>query len=144
MSYDDDEDFEIGKPRRRDRDRDRDRNENPTLAGLYGFIAALLGLGLLAIVVVLYIFLKQERQNPEMDRLMSWWFLLLDAVSFVAGLVATILGARGCSPTNTIYRRYAVTALVLGILEMVVTIVFGLIMTCVVLVFEAMKNAPAG
>ncbi|HZZ79827.1 MAG TPA: hypothetical protein VFE62_15015 [Gemmataceae bacterium] len=142
MSYndDDDDDFEIGRPRRRPRDRDRD--ERPTLAGIYGFIAALISLGLLAIVVVLYIFLQHGQNNPDVNRLISWWFLLLDTISFFAGLLATILGTRGAAPTNPLHRGYAVTAIVLGILEMVVTVVFGLIMTCVVLVIEAMHAAP--
>jgi hypothetical protein len=134
VRYDDDDDFNVGRPRRGD--------ENPTSAGIIGFIAAMVSLGLLAVVVVLYIFLKQEDQqaaNIERTRLLYYWFLLLDVLSFFAGLTATILGARGSAPTNPLYRGYGVTALVLGIIEMAITVLFGFWMTCAVMVVELMR-----
>ncbi len=129
-----DDDFNIGAPRRQD--------ENPTSAGMIGFIAAMVSLGLLVVVLVLFIFLEQEDQaakggaNIERTRLLYYWFLILDVLSFFAALTATILGARGSSPTNPLYRGYAVTALVLGIIGMAITVLFSFWMMCAVLVVE--------
>jgi hypothetical protein len=134
VRYDDDDDFNVGRPRRGD--------ENPTSAGMIGFIAAMVSLGLLAVVVVLFIFLKQEDQggqggaNIDRTRLLYYWFLLLDVLSFFAALTATILGARGSSPTNPLYRGYGVAALVLGIIEMAITVLFSFWMMCAVFVVE--------
>jgi archaellum biogenesis protein FlaJ (TadC family) len=128
VRYDDDDDFDVGRPRR--------SNENPTSAGMIGFLAAMVSLGLLLVVLVLFIFLKQEDlaarggANIERTRLMYYWFLILDVVSFFAALTATILGARGSSPTNPLYRGYGVAALVLGIVEMAITVLFGFFISC--------------
>ena len=46
---------------------------------------------------------------------------------------------RGNSPTNPLYRGYSIAALIMGIVEIILTIVFGFFMTCVVLVVEAMR-----
>jgi hypothetical protein len=138
--YEDDDDFDINVGRRRP-------YENPTSAGMIGFIAALVSLGLLAVVLVLYIFLKHEDQQVgdiERTRLLYYWFLILDVLSFFAALTATILGARGSSPTNPLYRGYGITALILGIIEMVITILFSFWMMCAVLVVEINRVAPGG
>jgi hypothetical protein len=139
--YEDDEDIDIGRV-----GRPRRSEENPTSAGMIGFIAALVSVGLLAVVLVLYIFLKQEDQqaaNIDRTRLLYYWFLILDVLSFFAGLTATILGARGSSRTNPLYRGYGVAALVMGIIAMVITVFFGFWMTCAVMVVELMR-AGAG
>lgn len=115
------------------------RYSNPTSAGMIGFIAAMLSLGFLAVVLVLYLLLKQDerlRENVERERLMFYWFLVLDILSFFTALTATVLCGRGLSPTNPLYRGWAVTGLILAILEMIATIGFGLIMTCAVLIVE--------
>jgi hypothetical protein len=136
VRYDDDDDFNVGRPRPRRGD------ENPTSAGMIGFIAAMVSLGLLLVVLVLFIFLKQEDQagqggaNVERTRLLYYWFMLLDVLSFFAALTATILGARGSSPTNTLFRGYGVAALVLGIIEMAVTVLFSFWMMCAVFFVE--------
>jgi hypothetical protein len=128
VRYDDDEDdfdINVGRPPR--------SYENPTSAGMIGFIAAMVSLGFLAVVVVLYIFLQEENRRAadiERTRLLYIWFLILDVLSFFAALTATILGARGSSPTNPIYRGYGIAALIMGIFEMVITVIFGLFMTC--------------
>ncbi len=127
VRYEEDDDFDInvGRPPR--------SYENPTSAGMIGFIAAMVSLGLLAVVVVLYIFLQEENRQAadiERTRLLYIWFLILDALSFFAALTATILGARGSSPTNPLYRGYGIAALVMGIFEMVITVIFGLFLSC--------------
>ncbi|MBI2808436.1 MAG: hypothetical protein HYX68_25905 [Planctomycetes bacterium] len=137
--YDDDDDNDLGLGRRPDR-----REENPTTAGMMGFIFCAVSAGLLIVVFILWLFLKQENQaqeNLSRTRWMLYWFLFLDFVSFIAALAATVLGARSMAATNTLYRGYGVTALILGILEMIVTVIFGFFMTCAVLLFEALRNA---
>lgn len=125
MRYDEEEDLDIGRAAR--------VQENPSSAGLIGFLAALVSIGLLLVVLVLFIFLEQENEHLDRRRLLYYWFLLLDVISFFAGLTATILGARGSAPTNTHYRGYGVAALVLGIIEMAITVLFGFWMSCAVL-----------
>jgi tetrahydromethanopterin S-methyltransferase subunit F len=127
--FDDDDDFNVGRPRRGD--------DNPTSAGMIGFIAAMVSLGLLVVVLVLFIFLKSEDNGPagqhiERTRLLYYWFLILDVLSFFAALTATILGARGSAPTNPLYRGYGVTALILGIIGMAITVLFSLWMMCAI------------
>lgn len=127
MSRHDDFDDDLGRPRR--------RFENSTNAGMIGFIAAMVSLGFLAVVLVLNIFLKQEEQlqeNIERVRMMYLWFLVLDLLSFFAGLTAAIMCGRGLAPTNPLYRGWSVAGLILGILEMIGAIVFGLFMTCAI------------
>ena len=131
----DDDDFDVD-PSLRSR-------QNPTNSGLIGFIAAIVSLGLLVVVVILYIFLQQEEQRGnvvERQRWMYYWFLVLDVVSFFAALTATVAGGRGMVPTNPLHRGWAVAALVLGIIEMLVTVIFGFIMTCNVLLLEIFQG----
>ncbi len=140
IRYEDDDDFEVNVGRRRP-------DEHPTSAGMIGFIAAMVSLGLLLVVLVLYIFLLEEnqrRQEIERTRLLYYWFLILDVLSFFAALVATILGARGSTPSNPLYRGYGITALILGIIEMVITILFSFWMMCAVLVVEINRVVPGG
>ena len=135
MRYDDDE-F--------DPDRRHRPPENPTSAGMIGFIAGMVALGLLVVVLVLYMLLNQDERveaNLERRRLLMYWFLILDVVAFLAGLVATIFSSFGLSPTNPLYRGWSILGLILGILEMVFTVGFGLFMTCVVL-FVEMNRGP--
>ena len=126
------EDREIGAPR-------PSYEERPTTAGMTGFITAMVALGLLAIVLVLYIFLQEEeqvQQNIERRRWMYYWFLILDVLSFFAGLIATLLGGRSLSPFNPLYRGWGLTALIVGIMAMIVTLPFGLFMMCAALILE--------
>jgi hypothetical protein len=128
------DDFEVGPP--------RGRYIKPTSAGMIGFISAVVSLGLLVVVAVLYVLLKQEERagdNRELQRWMAYWFLILDIVSFFAGLTAVVLGARGTAPSNPLYRGWAITALVLGILELLGTLVLGFIMTCNVFLLEILR-----
>jgi hypothetical protein len=128
--YDEDDDFDVGHPRGAD---------HPTSAGMVGFIFALVSLGLLVVVVVLFLFLQQEdqvQQNASRKRWMLYWFLLLDVLSFCASLAATVLGGRGLTPSNQLYRGWSMFALILGITGIVVTILFGIFMTCAVMIFE--------
>jgi hypothetical protein len=115
---------------------------HPTNAGMIGFIVSLVSLGLLIVVAILWVFLDQEnrqQQNIERTRWMLYWFMFLDVVSFLAALTATIMGGRGLTPTNPLYRGFSVTALILGILEMLATAFFGLFLFCCVMVFEVFK-----
>ena len=109
-----------------------DGPSHPTLAGMYGFIIAMVSLGLLGVVVALWILLQQENQMQADDRTlwMFSWFLFLDLISFVGGLAATILGARGMARSNPLYRGFSVAAMILGILELAVTSIFGLFFFC--------------
>ena len=129
----DNDDFDIDPSRRSHR--------SPSNAGLIGFIAAVVSLGLLVVVVVLYIFLEQEERghNDERTFWMYCWFLILDGVSFFAALTATVSGGRGMVPSNPLYRGWAIAALVMGIVQMLVTVVFGFIMTCSVLLLAAIR-----
>ena len=45
-------------------------------------------------------------------------------------MTATILGVRGIARTNPLFRGFGVAALVLGIIEIAVTTIFGLIFFC--------------
>ena len=134
---DDDIDIGMGRPER--------PYEHPTTIGMIGFIFSGISLGLLIVVFVLWMFLRKENQGQvpqaEMERLrwMMYWFLILDVLSFFAGLTATIMGARGLAASNSLYRGYSMAALILGIVEMVATVIFGFIMTCVVLFVEVVR-----
>ena len=118
----------------------RPLDERQTTAGMTGFITALVALGLLVVVFVLYLMLQEEEQlqdNIDRRRLMYYWFLILDVVSFFAGLIASILGGSSLARSNTLYRGWGAAALLLGILAMVVTLPFGLFMTCAALLLGA-------
>jgi magnesium-transporting ATPase (P-type) len=133
MRYDDlDDDFDVGPPR---------DSENATSAGMIGFIFAVVSIGLLVVVAVLWTLLdhdQQQARNVDQKRWLLYWFLFLDMLSFFAALVAVIMGGRGLTPTNPLYRGWSMTALILGILEIIATIIFGIFMTCFVLLFEAL------
>ena len=136
--YGDDDDRGFGHRRRQE-----EMPSNPTAAGMIGFIAAAVSLAFLLVVGVLYFALKQEDLQQEVlqrTRLMYYWFLILDVLSFLAAIVAVIFASRGLSRTNPLYRGWAMTALILSILEIVATLIFGLIMTCNVLLFEVIRN----
>ena len=130
--YDDDDDnYDIGQAR---------GGENASSAGVIGFIFALVSIGLLVVVAVLWILLDQDQQqarNVNSKRWMLYWFLFLDVLSFFASLIAAILGGRGLTPTNPLYRGWSMAALILGLVEIIATIFFGIFMTCFVLIFEA-------
>jgi hypothetical protein len=135
----DDDEIDLGRPAERP-------YQNPTTLGMIGFVFSGLSLGLLVVVFILWIFLRHDNQGQivqnqvdERTRWMMYWFLILDVLSFFAGLTATIMGGRGMAPSNPLYRGYSTAALILGIVEMVATIIFGFIMTCVVLIFEALR-----
>jgi hypothetical protein len=92
------------------------------------------------VVAVLWILLDQDQQqarNPNSKRWMLYWFLFLDVLSFFASLIAAILGGRGLTPTNPLYRGWSMAALILGLVGIMATIFFGIFMTCFVLIFEA-------
>ena len=107
----------------------------------------MVSLGLLVVVLVLYLFLSQEEQqaqNVDRKRLLMWWFLILDILSFLAGLVATILSTRGLAASNPLYRGWSVAGLILGIIELIITMGFGLCLTCVVFITEIERARPGG
>ena len=139
--YDDYEDDDRGIGGRRGRG---PLPSHPTTAGIIGFIASMVALAFLIVVAILYFALKQEdlqQEVPQRTRLMYYWFLFLDVLSFLAALCAIIFTSRGLSPTNPLYRGWATLGLILSIIELVATLVFGLIMTCNVLLFEALRGA---
>lgn len=114
----------------------------PTMAGMYGFLFALIALGLLGVVAILWFLLRQENQLQldERTRRMFFWFLFLDVVSFIGALIATILGARGVAPDNPLHRGFSLAAIILGIIELVVTAIFGLIFFCCSLFIEIIRG----
>jgi hypothetical protein len=121
--------------------------QHPTSAGLIGFIFALVSAALLVVVLILYILLTQDEQqgqNVERRRFLMWFFLILDFLSFLTSLFAVITAGRGLSPSNPLYRGWAVTGLILGILELLITILFGFFMTCVVFITEVTRVRPGG
>jgi magnesium-transporting ATPase (P-type) len=138
--YDDeDDDLDLGGRRKRG-----PLPSHPTTAGMLGFIAAMVALAFLIVVAILWFALNQEelrQEIPQRTRLMYYWFLILDVLSFIAALCAIIFTSRGLSPTNPLYRGWAMLGLILGIIEIVATLIFGLIMTCNVLLFEALRGA---
>ena len=71
----------------------------------------------------------------EAQRWLLYWFLFLDVLSFLAGLIATILVVRG-DVCESAHRGWSMLALILGITEMVGTSIFGIFMTCFVMLFE--------
>src|SRR5438046_4177955 len=122
--YDDFDDFDLRQPRPR---------QGQTSVGLIAFIFSMVSIGLLAIVGVLWFFLKQEEQlqpNAEAHRWLMIWFLFLNMLSFVAALLAIILAARGLSPTNELHRGYSLIALILGVVEIMLTIGVGSFTFC--------------
>ena len=132
MRYDDDDDFEGGQR--------RGTEENASSAGMVAFIFAAVAIGLFAVMLILWIFLNKEevqQRNIDRKRWMLYWFMFLDVLSFFAALTAVVMGGRGLAPSNPLYRGWAMTALILGILELIGTMIFFFFMTCAVLLFEA-------
>lgn len=139
MRYDDEDDLSTVSGRR--------PLEHPTSAGLIGFIFSLVSVALLVVVLILYILLTQDEQqgqNVERRRFLMWFFLILDVVSFLTSLFAVIMSGRGLSPSNPLYRGWSVFGLILSILELLITVFFGLFMTCVVFVTEVTRIRPGG
>jgi hypothetical protein len=111
--------------------RDRGRQEHPTTMGMIGFIMSLVSLALLVVVVILYIAHNQEEQVQQVRQrrdLLYYWFVIVDVASFFFALMATILTARGLAPSNPLYRGWSIAGLILSIIEIVVTLFFGLFM----------------
>jgi hypothetical protein len=126
-----DDNFEFGPAR---------GEETGSSAGMIGFIFAVVSIGLFVVVGVLWYFLDDDQarmQNQSQKRWMLYWFLFLDVVSFFAALAATVLGGRGLSPSNSHYRGFSLAALICGLIEIILTLVFGVILTCFVMIFEA-------
>ena len=125
---------------RHDHDMTPDQSyENPSNAGMIGFILCMVSLGLLVVVAVLWFAMNAEDEQlqiPERRRMMLYWFMILDIVSFFVALAATIFASRGVSPTNPLYRGWGWTALFLGILEIVLTALAALVLSCFVLIAE--------
>ncbi|MSU79874.1 MAG: hypothetical protein EXS16_17520 [Gemmataceae bacterium] len=121
----------------------RPMQEKPSTVGVIGFISAMVWIGLFLVMLGLKLLLDQEElqvQVPNRTRWMLYWFLALDFMSFLAGLMALILGARGLASVNTHYRGWATAALVLGILEIIGTVVFGCFMGCAVFTHELLNR----
>jgi hypothetical protein len=130
-----DDDLDLSPP--------RSTLEHSTNAGMYGFIISLISLGLLIVVTILWIIMNQEnrqQQNDDRTRWMLYWFMFLDLMSFGAALTATILGGRGLTPSNQLYRGLSLAALIIGILEMAATSLFGLGLFCCVSFLELVRN----
>lgn len=134
MRYDDD-DFDM--PGR------RGTRAHPSSAGLIGFIFSVVSIALLAIVVLLYILLKQDElqgDNAQRFRYLMWLFLIIDFISFLTSLTAVVMSGRGLSPSNPLYRGWSILGLILGIIELLITSGFGLFMMCTVLVVEVTRK----
>jgi len=115
----------------------------PSLVGMYGFIVAMVALGLVAVVIVLSILLNQENQardNPDRTRWMLYWFMFLDLVCFIGSVIAIVMGIRGLAPANVLYRGFSVAALVLGILELITTSFSGVGLFCCTMIFELQRG----
>src|SRR5438874_13772916 len=107
--------------------------EHPTSMGMIGFIFAVVSVALLIVVAVLWHLMNQEDQrgqNASRERWMMLWFMFLDSLSLFSALTAIVLGARGLAASNSLYRGYSLAALVLGILEIIGTMIFGCVLTC--------------
>lgn len=120
-----------------------DSRARPGLVGMYGFIVAMVSLGLVAVVIVLAVLLGHEneaRDNPDRTRWMLYWFMFLDLISFIGSVIAIVMGVRGLAPANVLYRGFSVAALVLGILELVATSFFGLGLCCFTMIFEVHRG----
>jgi hypothetical protein len=131
---DDFDEFDVGHSR-------LPSEEDASSAGMVSFIFAAVAVGLIIVVVILWIFLKEEeaqRRNVERYRWMLYWFMFLDVLSFFAALTATVFGARGLSQYSPLYRGWAMTGLTLGIIEMVGSAIFFFVITCFYLLFELM------
>ncbi len=111
----------------------RPMQDKPSTVGVMGFISAMVWIGLFLVILGLKILMNQEVLAANRGLLLYYWFLALNLMCFIAALIALILGARGLASTNQHYRGWAVAALVLGILEILGTVVFGCFMGCVVL-----------
>ena len=122
-----------------DIDHRRRELENPTSAGMIGFILSMVSLGLVIVVAVLWFAMNAEDEqqvNHERRRLLLYWFMILDIASFFIAMAATLFAARGVTPTNPLFRGWGMTALILGIFEMLFTAFAALVLTCFVLVAE--------
>jgi hypothetical protein len=119
------------------------RYENPTNAGLIGLIFAVVSLGLLGVVALL-IWINhienQQQPNPERTRLLVYWFSVLDIISFFVAIAAIVFASRALSPANPLYRKSAISALILGILELMLTAFVGLLLFCCGLIHEVNRQ----
>jgi hypothetical protein len=120
--YDEEEDdLDIG-PRR--------GYQPPSSAGLYALISALIGVGLLAIIGVLCWILFAEVAGQDEARALWFGLFFLDLAAFVSSIFSLILGVRAQSPTNYLYRGHGLAGLICGIVNLLLSLVVGLIVMC--------------
>jgi hypothetical protein len=113
------------------------RADKASSAGVFGFIFCLVSVALIFVVALLWYLLRQEglrEENPSRERWMALWFIFLDLLSLIIALFAVILGVRGLEPSNKLYRGYSMIALIVGVLEMIATALFGCVLACVALI----------
>src|SRR5688572_3012692 len=123
VRYDDDED-EFGR---------RQPRMAPSSSGMIGFILAGVSLALLVVVAILWYALNLENrheQNIDRTRIMVYWFMCVNIASFSAAIAAVVFAARSLSPSNPLYRGFGMAALIVGILEIVLTGLIGFFLTC--------------
>jgi hypothetical protein len=119
--YDEDEeDLDIGS---------RGGYRPPSSAGLIASISSLIGIGLLIIIGVLCWVLFAE-SDPEGSRLLVFCLFFLDLAAFVSSIISLVQGLRAQNPMNYLYRRHGLFGLICGIINLLLSLVVGLVVLC--------------
>ncbi len=129
LDYDDDpyddEDFGYSRPRRLN----RSEQVFASRAAATGLTMSLLGMGMLLVMFVLWIVVMEHHRGRDSQPI----FVVMALVcigAFILGLMGVIFSSRGLDQGNYANRGSAVAGLVIGIIDLVLGTIVGLLLIC--------------
>ncbi|MCI0377564.1 MAG: hypothetical protein L0215_08160 [Gemmataceae bacterium] len=121
----DDEDFGYPRPRRMS----RSEQVFASRAAATGLTMSLLGMGMLLVMFVLWIVVMEHHRGRDSQPI----FVVMALVcigAFILGLMGVIFSSRGLDQSNYANRGSAVAGLVIGIIDLVLGTIVGLLLIC--------------
>jgi hypothetical protein len=122
--YDDDF-YDYPRPRRLS----RSEQQFASRAAATGLTMALLGLGMLLVMFVLWLVAMENRRGRDSQPI----FVIMALVcigAFALGLMGVIFSSRGLDQSNYANRGSAVAGLVIGIIDLVLGTIIGMLLLC--------------